>query len=80
MGDPDDDLPMGRTWPPGWKKAVQIRKGGMSKGTEDKYWYSPEKKYKFRSLAGVARFLDVLDDFGGDENEERAWKAYRGSL
>lgn len=74
-GAPDDELPEGRPWPPGWIKSVQVRKSGTTKGLKDKYWYSPEKEYKFRNINEVVRFLDALENSGGDE--EKAWKVFR---
>lgn len=73
-GEPDEPLPGG--WPVGWKKRVFERQSGASKGHRDRYWHSPEKDYKFRSMTEVKRFMGCLAATGG--NEEQAWQLFKG--
>jgi Methyl-CpG binding domain len=55
-------------WPAGWITKVFERQSGATKGTTDRYWYSPICEYKLRSLTQVRRFLDLLETHGGDES------------
>jgi hypothetical protein len=71
-GPPDEPLEGG--WPDGWTKRVFERQSGSTKGTKDRYWYSPANK-KFRSMNEVKRFLAALKTCKGDEGE--AWNVFK---
>jgi hypothetical protein len=73
-GPPDDPLPRG--WPPGWIKKIVTRTGGKTGGRNDRYWFSPENQYQFRSMNEVKRFFDLLGKTNGDE--ANAWKIFKG--
>lgn len=47
-GPPTEDLEGG--WPEGWVRRVFERASGATKGTTDKYWYSPIDGIKLRSI------------------------------
>ena len=47
-GPPTEDLEGG--WPEGWVRRVFERASGATKGTTDKYWYSPIEGIKLRSI------------------------------
>ena len=64
-GPPDEALEGG--WPDGWVKKVFQRKSGQSKGSTDRYWYTPIQKYKLRSMVEVKKFIRALEQYGGDE-------------
>ena len=49
-------------------KKVFRRRGGKSKGTKDKYWFTPKMKFRLRSMPEVRRFLDELAHTDGDES------------
>lgn len=62
--------------PEGWTQILVPRKAGNRKAgnvsktwysIQDKYWFSPKESYKFNAAVKVRRFLDVLDEVGGDE-------------
>ena len=77
VGPPDDVLEGG--WPDGWIKRVYKRGGGgggsiKTAGTTDKYWYTPSKSYKLRSMVQVKKFVKALERFDGDE--ELAYKNF----
>ena len=61
--------------PPGWTKKIFERQSGQSKGHQDRYWYSPVHKMKFRSLTEIKRFVPLLEAAGGDE--KAAWKEFK---
>jgi Methyl-CpG binding domain len=63
----DKDYLRPQGWPPGWITKEFERTSGASKGTKDRYWYSPIRHYKLRSLVQVRKFLDLLEIHGGDE-------------
>lgn len=64
-GPPDEDIDGG--WPKGWMKRVFARKNGASKGSTDRYWYSPKESFKLRSMVQVKKFLKALKETKGDE-------------
>jgi hypothetical protein len=64
----------GNTWPDGWTMRTFERRGGATKGTTDRYWYSPTNK-KLRSMLAVKRFAEATAVCGGDE--EKAWVLLR---
>jgi len=64
-GPPDEDIDGG--WPKGWLKKVFARKNGASKGSTDRYWYSPKESFKLRSMVQVKKFLKALKETKGDE-------------
>lgn len=68
-GPPDEKLEGG--WPSGWVKKVFSRKNGASKGSTDRYWYSPNDKIKLRSMVQVTKFLKALEKTKGDEKEAK---------
>eukprot|EP00557_Chaetoceros_sp_GSL56_P004974 CAMPEP_0176495564 /NCGR_PEP_ID=MMETSP0200_2-20121128/10723_1 /TAXON_ID=947934 /ORGANISM="Chaetoceros sp., Strain GSL56" /LENGTH=908 /DNA_ID=CAMNT_0017893449 /DNA_START=153 /DNA_END=2879 /DNA_ORIENTATION=- len=59
--------------PSGWTEKLYKRTTGLQH--TDRYWYSPLLKKKFRSLAQVSRFLDLLKKEHGDE--AKAWELFR---
>eukprot|EP00537_Pseudo-nitzschia_pungens_P006646 CAMPEP_0172366374 /NCGR_PEP_ID=MMETSP1060-20121228/14796_1 /TAXON_ID=37318 /ORGANISM="Pseudo-nitzschia pungens, Strain cf. cingulata" /LENGTH=546 /DNA_ID=CAMNT_0013090199 /DNA_START=93 /DNA_END=1733 /DNA_ORIENTATION=- len=71
LSPPDDDLKMG-DWPSGWTKIARQRNRGKTTGRLDFYWISPLRRYPFRSLAEVRRFLLALEVSDGDEATARA--------
>jgi Methyl-CpG binding domain len=46
-----------------WRKKVYERASGATKGGRDRYWYSPCRQHKFRSLVEIRRYLDILESF-----------------
>jgi hypothetical protein len=52
--------------PSGWTKRIVPRKV-QSRTKSDTYWYSPIQSYKFPSMTKVKRFLENLEETGGDE-------------
>ena len=61
-------------WPEGWIKRIYIRSTGKTKGDKDRYWYSPAGR-RFRSLAEVRKYLDLLKKHDG--NETTAYTEFR---
>ena len=45
---------------PGWTYEIYERQSGATRGTVDKYWYSPVMRYKFRSKVEIGRFTSIL--------------------
>ena len=75
-GAPDEPLEGG--WPEGWIKKIFERAGGLTKGRGDRYWYSPHKKYKFRSMLEVKKYLGILRTLGSSEvDEDIAWRMFK---
>ena len=72
-GEPNEPLEGG--WPAGWTKKIFERPSGATKGTHDRYWYTPITKRKLRSMVEVNRFLAALEKSQGDEDE--AWKIFK---
>jgi hypothetical protein len=72
-GKPEEPLPGG--WPDGWTKKVFERPSGKTKGTRDRYWYSPVTKRKFRSMVEVNSFMAALLQSKGDE--DAAWNIFK---
>jgi len=68
-GPPTESLEGG--WPEGWVKKVFERVSGATKGTTDKYWYSPTNGVRLRSIIEVRRFMKALKKTNGDENEAK---------
>jgi len=68
-GPPDEELEGG--WPNGWIKKLFERSSGKSKGSKDRYWYSPKTNKKFRSMIQVRRYMPILREYNGDE--DAAW-------
>jgi len=50
----------------GWTEEVHLKHGSNQRY---KYWFSPIKKYKFRTKKGIDSFLDALSKTGGDEDQ-----------
>jgi hypothetical protein len=73
-GAPDEPIDGG--WPPGWTKRTFERKSGASKRHTDRYWYTPQKEYKLRSMVEVKRFMAFVKDTNGDE--ELPWEYFKG--
>ena len=69
-GAPDEDLEGG--WPDGWVKKLYARKNGATKGTKDRYWFTPVEKYKLRSMNEVKRFMAALQKTDGDEKQAKS--------
>lgn len=69
-GPPDEDVSDLGGWPPGWIKILVQRKGGSTKGTKDRYWFSPEGR-RFRSMKEVQKFLKALTACNGVEDEAK---------
>jgi len=72
-GEPTEPLEGG--WPPGWTKKLYERGSGKTKGTKDRYWFSPIEKRRLRSMAEVKRFLEALAKTNGDESA--AWDMFK---
>lgn len=72
-GKPDEPLAGG--WPDGWTKKLFERPSGKTKGSRDRYWYSPVTKRKFRSMVEVNSFMAALLQSKGDE--DAAWKIFK---
>jgi hypothetical protein len=72
-GKPDEPLPGG--WPDGWTKKIFERPSGKTKGSHDRYWYTPVTKRKFRSMVEVNRFMAALLQSKGDE--DAAWAIFK---
>jgi hypothetical protein len=75
-GPPDEPLEGG--WPDGWLKRIFQRASGATKGSTDRYWYSPKKNKKFRSMVEIKRFMAALEEYGGDE--DAAWKHLKQNM
>jgi hypothetical protein len=77
QGVPDEPLEGG--WPEGWTKKVFERQGGATKGGTDRYWFSPKKQYRFRSMREVQKYLGFVRMLGTTEaDEETAWRMFKG--
>lgn len=72
-GEPNEPLEGG--WPTGWTKKIFERPSGATKGSHDRYWYTPITKRKLRSMVEVKRFIEALGKSNGDENQ--AWKIFK---
>ena len=68
--------PLEGGWPPGWIRKKFERLSGATKGSTDRYWYSPKTNKKFRSMTEIKRFLPILNSKNGDE--DAAWKEFKG--
>lgn len=75
-GPPDEPIEGG--WPDGWIKRTFERQSGATKGSRDRYWYTPITQKKLRSMVEVKRFMTALQEGGGDEGY--AWKKLKGKL
>ena len=80
IGPPKSDRKTGK-WPDGWTMEIYERQSGRTKGMTDKYFFSPKKKYRLRSMVEVERFLEEMVEHKGDETiafyEVEKWKADR---
>lgn len=72
-GEPNEPLEGG--WPAGWTKRIFERPSGATKGSHDRYWYTPITKRKLRSMVEVKRFIAALGKSEG--NEDEAWKLFK---
>ena len=45
------------------------RTGGATKERVDSYWFTPDKKYKLRSMVQVKKFIDAVKKSKGDEEK-----------
>jgi len=61
-----------------WTRETKKRLAGRSRGSTDKYWFSPQQNYKFRSLKGVKEFLFYLQQCDGDE--QNAYVMMKGTV
>ena len=66
-GVPSDVVTFDVDWSKGWAKRTFRRKSGLSKGSTDSYWYTPQKQYKLRSLKEVERFVRFCAESSNDE-------------
>lgn len=59
----------GGQWPEGWLivKVQRVNQHSKSYGACDKYYYSPQRKFRFRSMVETKRFIEELQNFEGDE-------------
>lgn len=58
VGNPTTTFPgVGDHWPEGWTQQTYERKGGVSQGSVDHYWFPPEGKPKLRSGPDILRYL-----------------------
>jgi hypothetical protein len=62
-------------WPDKWTKDIFQRTQGATKGRFDSYYFSPNKKYKLRSLVEVEWFLKILGETQNDE--DLAWLIFK---
>jgi hypothetical protein len=51
----------------GWTQHTKKRRAGATAGKTDRYWYTPEKRIRFRSLKKVLMFMEELKTCDGDE-------------
>jgi len=65
-------------FPSGWTVQTRQRNAGLSKGTTDKYWFSPILKKKFRSRVEVQTFLSILHS-SANGNEETAFQYFKNA-
>jgi hypothetical protein len=66
-GVPDDLVSFDVDWNKGWMKRAFMRRSGASVGSIDRYWYTPQKQYKLRSLKEVERFVRLCAENNNDE-------------
>lgn len=67
-GPPDENI--GMEWPPGWRKESYSRGStGTSAKQRDKYWFTPVKNIRLRSIPDVKRFLNALPLCDNDEEQ-----------
>mmetsp|Transcript_29197 Transcript_29197/g.41324 ORF Transcript_29197/g.41324 Transcript_29197/m.41324 type:complete len:239 (+) Transcript_29197:1841-2557(+) len=76
VGAPDEPLEGG--WPAGWTKRIFQRASGATKGSTDRYWYTPVLKKKLRSMAEVKRFIAAFKTCHDEQNAWDAFKAKKG--
>jgi hypothetical protein len=74
-GVPDDPVAFDIDWSTGWVKRGFERTSGARKSFIDYYWYTPERKYKLRSLKEVERFVNFYH--ANDQDEEVAHRLLR---
>lgn len=70
-GPPDEEIKGG--WTGNWIKKVYQRQSGATKGSKDRYWFTPTLQLKLRSLREVQRFQEAMVSCNG--NEKAAYKA-----
>mmetsp|Transcript_54578 Transcript_54578/g.132543 ORF Transcript_54578/g.132543 Transcript_54578/m.132543 type:complete len:321 (-) Transcript_54578:1173-2135(-) len=74
-GKPDVDIEGG--WPKGWTMKKYTRMSGATKGGTDRYWFTPEKKYKLRSMVQVKKFIDAMKKGKTKGDEEKSLAAIK---
>jgi hypothetical protein len=55
------------SWPPGWTQESVIRQSGKLVGKADRYFITPDKTCKLRSLKEIERFIKALHQYNGNE-------------
>ena len=63
--------------PGGWVTKTYQRMSGNTSGTKDKYFFSPQKEIKFRSMKSCKAFIQILNEPGVDGNEGDALKLFK---
>jgi hypothetical protein len=77
-GPPDEILHFGNgSWPVGWTKKKFERASGKYAGQTDRYWFTPQRKYKLRSMKEVYRFFEALEQTQNKNDEIEAWKIFK---
>jgi hypothetical protein len=74
-GVPNDVVSFDIDWSTGWMKRSFARRSGASKGSIDRYWYTPQKHFKLRSLKEVERFVRFCAE--NNNNEDLAFKSLK---
>jgi hypothetical protein len=74
---PNEPLGGGRAWSPGWIRRIVPRGNGATRKS-DKFWFTPVKKLKLRSIKQVEIFMDLISEFDGDE--EMTLEAMGGTI
>lgn len=63
--------------PNGWTMKTFKRMSGKTSGTTDSYWYSPQLKYKFRSMRACKLYIEILNEPGIDGDESVAFDEFK---
>ena len=62
----------------GWMVLEVVRKGGSQAGHTDRYWYSPNERFRIRSKAEFKRFQLALEAAPRND-EDLAWAILKGN-
>ena len=57
--------------PLGWRKEIILRKNEAAHTTQDRYFLTPDQRYKLRSVVEVQQFQAALLVTGGDEQQAK---------